>query len=264
MKTGYHAVYSKDFYEGIDDACKNGFDFAQFDLGVPTFFLDNLTNNELVSIRNYARDKKIEITFHSPGDNVSLICDYPLIRKGILDEFKLILDKANLLNARHITFHAGDYPQFKKSGCKIDDSYSSYYEDIFYENLKFLTDNCGEVFICMENYDLNNNKRKVIKKFIDDKLPLYLTLDTAKLYSKNSEINKQDFDFFIQNKNYIREIHIHDLNTKFGGHQIVGTGFVDFQLFKQFINENVYLNFEIRPVEAAKQSKDILSQIWKL
>ena len=41
MKTRYHAVYPSNFYKGIDDACKNGFDFVQFDLGVPRFFVDN-------------------------------------------------------------------------------------------------------------------------------------------------------------------------------------------------------------------------------
>ena len=95
MKTGYHAVYPDSFFGGITDARKYGFDFVQFDLGVPTFFLDGLTKEDLREIKSYAGDNGVEITFHAPGDNVSLFCDYPLIRKGILDEFKLILEKAD-------------------------------------------------------------------------------------------------------------------------------------------------------------------------
>ena len=43
MKTGYHAIYSNNFFEGIDDAQENGFNFVQFDLGIPKFFLNDLT-----------------------------------------------------------------------------------------------------------------------------------------------------------------------------------------------------------------------------
>ena len=259
---GYHAVYPINYYEGIDDAYKNGFNFAQFDLGVPRFFLDNLTNDELKNIRDYASNKNIEITFHSPDDNVSLMCDYPLIQKGILDEFKLILEKADLMNARHMTFHAGNYPQFKKSGCKVDSSYTDYYAEVFYDNLKALTDNCKNVLVCIENLGLDDIKRKVIKQFFKEKSHLYLTLDTAKMYSRNGELNQQDFDFFSEHKNYIREMHIHDMNKEFGGHQIVGNGLVDFSIFKQFVNNDVYVNFEVRPVEAAKQSKDAIELMW--
>jgi sugar phosphate isomerase/epimerase len=264
VKYGYHAVYSKNFYEGIDDAFKNGFDFVQFDLGIRKFFLDNLTKTELTDIADYAKQNRVEITFHSPGDNVSLTCDYPMIRQGILDEFKLILHKANQIGARHVTFHVGEYPQFKKSGCRVDDLYSSYYEDVLFENLKCLTDNCGDVFVCVENLGLNDSKRKAISRLFDEQLPLYLTLDTAKMYTRNAEINEIDYEFFKRHKDKIREMHIHDMNKEFGGHQIVGNGFIDFQRFKQFIGDEVYLNFEVRPVEAAKQSKDNCRAIWNI
>ena len=256
MKNGYHAIYSKDFYKGIDDVLKYGFDFVQFDLGVPKFFLNDLNKEHLQNIRNYASDRGAQITFHAPGDNVSLFCDYPLIRKGINDEFKLILEKANVLNARHVTFHAGAFPRFRKSGRKTDDSYTSHYEDVLYENLKKLTDNCGDVFVCMENYGFTEPTRQVIQRLIKENQPIYLTLDTAKLYSGGMVINQDDYEFFRRNKVFIREIHIHDMNREFGSHQIVGSGHVDFGLFEQFFNDDVYLNFEVRPVEAAKESMD--------
>ncbi len=43
MKTGYHAVYENNFYDAIDNAKTYGFDFVQFDLSIPEFFLDNLS-----------------------------------------------------------------------------------------------------------------------------------------------------------------------------------------------------------------------------
>ena len=260
----YHAVYSKNFFDGIDDARKYGFDFVQFDLGVPKFFLNELTDENLNDITAYANDKGVIITFHAPGDNVGLFCDYPIIRKGILEEFSLILEKANKLNARHITFHAGNYSRLKKSGTKSDESNISYYEQILYENVRYLVARCGNVLVCIENFMWDKVICAVIKRLIDDGNALYLTLDTAKLYSDAAatKIIKDDYELFIQYKSYIREMHIHDMNEEFKSHQTVGTGAVDFQLFKQFLKNDVYLNFEVRPVEAAKTSKDNISKIW--
>jgi sugar phosphate isomerase/epimerase len=114
----------------------------------------------------------------------------------------------------------------------------------------------------MENLDLDDIKRKVIKRFFDEGQPIYLTLDTAKMYSRNNELNKQDFDFFLEHKDRIREMHIHDLNKEYGGHQIVGNGFIDFSIFKQFVKNDVYINFEVRPIEAAMKSKNAIDMMW--
>jgi len=261
MTAGYHAVYAKDYFEGIDAAKVNGFDFAQFDLGVPRFFLNELSDDQLREIRAYARDRQVGITFHAPGDNVSLCCDYPLIRKGILGEYKLILDKAGKLDARHVTFHAGAYPKFRNSGEKTSDFYAGHYAQILYENLKCLLDSSGDVLICVENFGWDEIKRGAIQRLMDERNPLYLTLDTGKLYGGNFELIQEDYAFFLRNKEYIREMHIHDSNG-YGSHEIVGTGCVDFALMQKFYSKNVYLNFEIRPVEAARISRERLLQIW--
>lgn len=258
MKTGYHAVYAESYFSGINDAKRYGFDFVQFDLGVPTYFLDDLTQEQLIAIRNYAESNGVTLSFHSPGDNVSLFCDYPLIRQGILDEFMRILEKANSLGARHMTFHTGIYPTFKKIRTKADNSRAEYYEQVLYDNLKTLLDNSGDVLICVENSGLKSAARKALQRLIDETGKLYLTLDIAKMYGSDRNIVEADFQFFQKNQAFIREIHIHDRNDTFGSHQIVGDGFVDFSLFKPFFNETTYMNFEIRPVEAAKQARDTL------
>lgn len=262
IKTGYHAVFAKTYFSGIDDAKKYGFDFAQFDLGVPNYFLNGLSSDKLSDIRKYAQESGVEITFHSPGDNVSLFCDYPVIRQGILDEFKLMLENANFLGARHMTFHTGIYPMFKKSRERADDSKADYYENVLYDNLKTLIDNSGDVLICVENSGLNHTARKAVQRLINDTEKLYLTLDTAKMYVSNNKLNEDDFGFFEKNKEYIREIHIHDKSDQLGSHQIVGDGYVDFSIFKSFLNQDTYLNFEVRPVEAAKAAKDNLDKIF--
>lgn len=263
MKTGYHAVYAQTYFEGIDDAKKHGFDFVQFDLGVPAYFLNGMTNDMLTEIRKYAEYHRVEITFHSPGDNVSLFCDYPFIRRGILDEFKYMLEKANILGGRHMTFHTGDYPVFRKAGVKSGDLPSEYYEGVLYDNLKTLISSCGDILICVENSGLGSTSRGALRRLISDTKKLYLTLDIAKMYTSDGKLKEKDLEFFSENKELIREIHIHDRNKELGSHQIVGDGFVDFSRFAGFLNQNTYLNFEVRPVESAKEAKEKFLDILK-
>ena len=268
MKTGYHAIYEENFYRAIDHAAECGFEFVQFDLGVPTFFIDNLSDTDLKEIRDYAKSKRVEITFHAPGDNVSLFCDYPLIRDGIMKQFKMIIKKANILEARHITIHAGDYPRFKKSGTEADDytpACRDHYENILYDNLGDLILSSKKTFICLENNQFNPLVVSVAKKLIQDGFSLYFTMDLAKMYTAGNRINNDDFAFFKEFRNNVRELHIHDRNEAFGMHQIVGTGIVDFTAFNEFIqNEKVYLNFEVRPLESAVQAKKALFKLLSL
>lgn len=267
MKTGYHAIYEENYYVAIDNAHKNGFEFVQVDLGVPEFYLDELSDKELTDIKRYSHSKDVEITFHAPGDNVSLFCDYPSIRNGILQQFRMILYKANIIGARHMTFHAGHYPEYKKNESLKDDfsdSHSDYYNDVLYYNLKKIIDSCGNVLVCLENCGLNTLKIEVIKRLIRNNCSLFLTIDTAKSYQGDFNIHQEVYDFIAEYKDYVREIHIHDINKTFGKHQIVGNGVVDFSLFKEFLfKDRVYMNFETRPIEAAIISKKKLISMFK-
>ncbi|MDE5741760.1 MAG: sugar phosphate isomerase/epimerase, partial [Oscillospiraceae bacterium] len=182
IKTGYHAVYAENYFSGIDDAKKYGFEFVQFELGVPAYFLNKSTKEKLLEIKKYAEDSGVEVTFHSPADNMSLFSDYPLIRMGILDETKAMLEMANIIGARHMTFHTGVYSKFKKSGEKAKPFYAEHYEKVLYENLKTLINASGDVLVCVENDSLDDVSRLVIQRLIDENERLYLTLDTAKMY----------------------------------------------------------------------------------
>jgi len=258
MKTGYHVVYARDYYEGIDDARRHGFDFAQFELGVPSFFLDSLSAAQLRAIRDYAESSGVELTFHAPGDNVSLYADYPCVRRGNLEQFKRILGSANALRARHITVHAGERPAFRQSGGKGDDfsaQFAKHYENVLYENLRELLSCAGDVLVCLENYKLTQAAMQAAQRLIDEGQPLYLTLDTAK-FEENHSV------FYHRNQSAIREMHVHDRNETYGSHQTVGNGNLDFMQFRPFCGPEVYLNFEVRPVAEAAKSKDALKAIW--
>jgi sugar phosphate isomerase/epimerase len=118
--------------------------------------------------------------------------------------------------------------------------------------------------VCLENFRFDDVTRRALHRLIADGRRLFLTLDVQKIYSPSYNIINEDYTFFREFKDNIREIHIHDLSREFGAHQIVGTGIVDFNLMRQFANDNTYLNFEVRPVEAAAESKVKLFNIWNI
>lgn len=266
MKTGYHVAYEKDYYEAIDLAKEYDFDYAQIDLNCPTFFLDKLSDNELQNIYEYSKDKGIQLSFHAPGDNVSLFCDYPKIRQGIMDQFKLIIEKANKLGARHITFHTGNSPEFKKENCLTDDYtniFGDYYKGVLYDNINELIRHTSDTLICIENSGFNKLIIQALETIISDNNSLYLTLDTAKSYKKDFQFDIQTFEFMNKHQDRIREIHIHDFNKEYGKHQMIGSGIVDFGVFDNYLfKDNIYMTFEIRPIQSANVSRHALYKMF--
>ena len=159
------------------------------------------------------------MSFHAPGDNVSLFCDYPKIHKGNIDQFLSIVEKANQLEARHITFHAGQYPEFKKSNCEYDDfslQFADYYMEVLSKNILELIKCTQATLVCFENSGFNSLIMKVIEKLIKDDEDLYLTLDTAKSYTKKFELDQDVFQFMKNNSERVREVHIHDFSKEYG------------------------------------------------
>jgi sugar phosphate isomerase/epimerase len=252
MKFGYHSVYEKSYYEAIDRAVSFGFDYVQPDLNVPAFFLDGLSETELLKIQDYAKNAGVALSLHAPGDNISLFSDYPLIRKGILSQFELILEKADLLGARHLTIHAGAAPGFKKAAAAADEyalTMAEHYSKVLYENISRLLSRRGGVLICLENHRLNN----VIMEVADRLLPeLKLTLDTAKVYNGEYRLDRELFGYMLSRSEHIRELHINDVIPGLGSHQVFGKGLVNFMPYLELMRrEDVWLTFEVRPVEAA-------------
>ena len=266
IHTGYHAVYESSYRDAIDTARRNGFSFVQIDLGVPTFFLDDLSARELLDIKTHAADQGVALTFHAPGDNVSLFCDYPQIRRGNLEQFKRILDAANRLEARHITFHTGQHPAFKKIRAKADDfsrEFAGYYAAVLRENILTLVAHTQATLLCFENSGFTPLIMAVLDALLAEGHPLWLTLDTAKAYTPSLRVDQPVVDFMLAHRGAVREIHIHDRNREYGGHQVVGDGGVDFSLFSDWLfQESVYMNFEVRPVEGARESKQRLFRLF--
>lgn len=260
MITGFHAVYEDDYYSAIDNADKYGFQFVQYDIGVPGFDPIHLTDDEIIKLREYARDKKIALCFHAPADYLSFFTNQNHVREGILEYYKVLLPKLELLKARHITIHTGDYSRFKmseESGNEFIRRHGRYFSDILFENIMSLLSFRKNVMICVENCGFDGYIIKSLDRILTATKDIKLTLDTAKAYNANKTLNNEVFDFMLKNISRVREVHIHDWNDQFRSHQTVGSGFVDFSLFKDFYHkDDVYINYEVRPLKEAIKSKE--------
>lgn len=265
---GYHAVYEKHFASAIKAASDYGFQYVQFDLNVPGFYIDQLSRRQLKDIRSRAVDLGIEISFHAPGDNVSLFSDYPPIRKGILDHFKRILQQANYLNAHHLTVHPLNPPSFRRADT-LEDAFQiehqEYFNQVLKENLTQLTKSAGDVLVAVENCHLGSIAHAALCELLEEGIDVYLTLDWAKMHTKQLAMANDQFSFYTSYKHRIRELHLHDADGKGKTHLAPEQGILEFDtLFKNFYNQNQWLTIEVRPVlEAAKAKIEFEKMIKK-
>jgi sugar phosphate isomerase/epimerase len=260
MYAGYHAVFDADYVDGLRYAHTVSFDYVQFDLNVPRFFLDGRNESELRGIRAAAEDLRVGISLHAPGDNISLFTDYPQIRRGVVDQFVLILRQANLLGARHLTVHPGVYPSFRKAGTETDDftaEHAQYYHEVLYDNLQAVVESAGQAMVCVENYGMGQIAIGVLERMFAEGVPVWLTWDLAKSYGK-----PEVAEFFGKHRDRIREVHIHDLLPGARSHLPVGDGVLDFSaVFPLIRRADVATTIEVRPREQALATRARLAAL---
>jgi sugar phosphate isomerase/epimerase len=257
MYIGYHAVFDPDYHDAIRYAADNGFDYVQFDLNVPRFFLERLSRGQARGLRQLTRDLGVGLSFHAPGDNVSLFTDYPSIRKGILAQFALILERANQAGARHLTVHPGFPPAFRKAGENHDafrDAYREHYAAVLEENLRRIAARAGPMWICVENVGLLSTALPVVERLLGRSISL--CWDIAK-----SQTQPEAEPYFRRNMGSVREVHVHDIDAR-GQHAALGEGRLELKPYLEVIRrEGVATTIEVRPREAARQSRDTLLQM---
>jgi sugar phosphate isomerase/epimerase len=265
-------IYDTSLAESIRYAAANDWNGIVPDLGVPIFSPEKISSNERAVLRDLSRDFSIEWGFHAPGDDVSLLSNYPPIRTGIVSYFKQIINLARELSTgpTNMVVHAGAPPSFRKAGNQPSDGFSqeymSVYAQVLRENLSgLLTHARPQVKLVIENVNWTQLIRDVIEHLIPQGLKL--CLDIPKLYSSDMKIKEADWNLFKRFKGSIEVVHIHDVIPQIGGHQVVGNGLVDFQETLSFLNglstKPQYV-FEVRPREEAHRSLENIGQIMKI
>jgi sugar phosphate isomerase/epimerase len=260
---GCHEVYEAGYSEALGAAARAGFSYVQFDLNVPRFYLDGLSGDTLAEIRSIAADLGLGISLHAPGDNISLFSDYPAIRRGILDHLKMILEKADILEARHLVVHPLAPPSFRRADNLEDQfqkEYSVYFKDILKANLGELSHAAGGVLLLVENQRLGSIARTALEELFAEDDRIGLSLDWAKAHSKSLVLDEAQAAFFEKHRRRIREIHLHDMDEGGRSHLRPGQGKLDFApLFSRFFSGEEWLTVEVRPLAEAAKARELFS-----
>jgi sugar phosphate isomerase/epimerase len=256
---GYHAVYERDHQSAIRAAAEQGFGYVQFDLNVPAFYIDRLSRRQLSNIKSEAASRGIRIAFHAPGDNVGLFVDYPLIRKGILDHIKLVLQKANYLNAHHLTVHPLNPPSFRRADTLQDifqEENHDYFKEVLKENLMRLADASDNVLIIVENCDFQRIAIDALDEMFQEGTDILLALDWAKMHTFDHKIDEKQNQFFLKHRKRIQELHLHDMDSSGRSHLSIGQGSLDYRpLLNRFYDPSQWLTIEVRPFAEAARAR---------
>jgi sugar phosphate isomerase/epimerase len=257
---GYHAVYEQSFSTAIRLARELGFDYVQFDLSVPTFYVTGLSRNEIKSIRSAADGEGVVVTFHAPGDFLSIGIDTPGVRDAVIEHFTRILDVANELGSHHVTFHLGGIPSFRAATKDVTDYatvHGQYYQTVISEDLGRLVDVAGSVLIAIENYRLKPLHLLALAPFLSASTPMRLCMDIAKLHTADKKLDLSDWAFFTANRSKVTELHLH--NSAESSHQPLYEGHINLDEFREWITrDDIWKTIEVRPAEYAAKSLDWL------
>ena len=257
MLIGYQAVYDESYLDALRFAARSGFDYVQFDLNVPHFSLHGMSASDRRLVRDAAADLWVGLSFHAPGDNVSLFTDYPGIRQAILRHFAEIIAAAGDLGARHVTLHPGLHPSFRASGGAVDAfmlRYADYYAQVLADNLAELARSAKGVMLCVENYGLDTVAMEGLERLLRGETPVFLTWDVAK-----SAGHPEHVAFYREHRERIRELHLHDAIAGGHSHLALGQGEIDFEeALPLVLWDNVATTIEVRPREQAAASRETL------
>jgi sugar phosphate isomerase/epimerase len=261
LRRAYHVVYDESLELALETAAKHNWTGIVPDISVPRFSPDQFSSVKREKLRNLSDNLNIEWGFHAPGDDVSLTSTYPLIRTGIVDYFKSIIDFARDVSSKNtnMVVHSGITPSFRKGGSERDD-FTAYHYDLFLstlcENLEDLIKyGAPDVEIVLENYRWSSIEHEAIHHLVPRGLKL--CIDVPKLYSYDMELIEDDWIVFEQYKEAIEVVHLHDWSSNHGSHQIIGSGSIDFSkalTYLSSIPRSLQYVIEVRPHNAASES----------
>ncbi len=222
-----------------------------------------------MKLRELSDELSLEWGFHAPADDISLYTTHTPIREAILEYLKQIIDLAKDVSTNQVSLviHTGVPPSFRKSG-EPTDAFSEDNREIYLEtlcdNLKALIRyGTPHVDIVLENHKWNKLAFEAIELLVPS--GMHLCLDIPKLYDSEMQLKTNDWAVFNRYKESINVVHVHDWN-RFGSHQVVGEGFIDFTETLRFLSglkHNPLYVFEVRPREAAQQSLLSFNQLVK-
>ena len=254
-RIGYHVVYDKSIEDAIDYASANGFTSIQVDLTMPKFFPEKYDKAIRRQIRDYAKERNVELTLHLPGEDFSLQTLHFGIRSAIVERIKEVIDFAQDLGATRVTIHPGAVPVFTVpdlGDVPITEQYPDLHREVLEKALRELSRHAeGKTRLCVENSPFSKTVMDVLEKLLVEEKNLFLAWDIAKTYHPDGSLKADVEEFFLKHLDKVRECHLHD-RTEAGPHDVIGKGKIDFVRYLNLLGDlDMGYTIEVRPRERA-------------
>lgn len=243
-----------DMTEAIDFAKEQGFMTLELNLNNLCFYQQLAKKNQRPRIRQWAEKKGINLLVHSL-EGISFFIPDARMRTCAVDALKRIIDWSKEINAQRVTFHLGSDLFFGMTGKRVA-TYEVYPEDFRQQITEVLTaikkHTRNKIYTCVENVGGFRYQfvTEILHKLLGENLAL--TMDIGHIYRLSGEMRDNEIKFFQEHQKFIKNCHLHDNNTEWDEHNILGEGKIDFiPYFKMLADTEAYLIFEVRPKESA-------------
>jgi sugar phosphate isomerase/epimerase len=243
-----------DITDAIKFAKNNGFNNLELNLNNINFYQQLNNPKERKRIRASAEENSVKLLFHSP-EGLSFFVPDEKIRAATLDSLKRIIDWATEIKVERVTIHLGTDLFFGTTGKRVPtyEVYPDYFKNSITDvliNLKKLAKD--KTYACIEN--VGGFRYPFVMEIIDKTLGenLALTMDIGHIHRFQGETREKEIKFFKDHIKFIKNCHIHDNNSEWDQHNIIGEGKIDFiPYFQMLADTDSYLIFEVRPKESA-------------
>jgi len=235
--------------DSVDFAAQRGLGIVEINLNRSRFFPENFSSQERNSIRTYAENREVSLSFHGPVD-VSLMPRHRVIREASILRLREMIDFADDLGGKTFTIHPGRVAFFHAGENKVyflKKHYPKTYFEALKSSLRTLSSHAdGSISLSIENtYHLDEAVREVIETVLSEN-ELYLTWDVAHAGGGDSKAQKETFSFFESHLDKIRVVHLHD-RREGKTHLAIGTGEIDFSsIFRLLADSEACFIVEMR------------------
>jgi len=179
-----------------------------------------------------------QIIVHGPFTGLCLVSGHKLIRQASINIFKKFIDQAISLDAKLITIHTGKYPTYFDSQIATKLFSQNFQELISYANNKIIltTENMPNKHGAQNDFPVLTELINISKLLPD----INYTFDVGHCL----ENGEDDCEFIKNNKNRIKNIHIHNAVKNGKSHYgLQLPGDLDVKKFIIFLNEIDYQGF---------------------
>jgi|UniRef100_A0A7C3URV3 sugar phosphate isomerase/epimerase len=240
----------------IEFVRESGFSVLEINLNNP-YFLSQIKDKKTREKIRKEKESGMKILFHSL-EGLSFFLPEANLVNASFSFLKEILDYLWEIEAERLTIHLGNDFTFGITGKKVltYEVFPDFYQERMEEVIKNLSEmSKGKTILCIENVGGFRYPfvMAIIERYLGNNLGLTLDIGHINRLPKDKQIVEKEF--FLRNRQHIKNCHIHDNSGEWDEHNIVGEGKIDIPYYLKMVNgTDSYLIAEVRPKESALES----------